>query len=444
MKIKNWVSLVLIFTLLISIFTPTIVNADINMTGKYLKFTETATDTEEIDSSIDIAEYINGKKTPLAIELSSHGLSTPNGSDVDYNTLFSTTEGNYKYITITNISEPDTTAQANHLVDGVLCYDYNISYKTVTVTQAAAQSAQKINSINVNVASPTIGTTISETTAPNVTVDGNANYTVGFTVYINNYPSVDESYDSGAIFGTTIEEGKDYYLEVYLATKEGYEFDTANNVALKVNGGTDFELGYCSEHQYSFFTKVKATSATPEASESTGNPETVATSETPVAESPTVESPVANGPVYEYIYGQDQIFNTASGVGLSFRIDADYSLFENGGKVYIDDNEVDPSNYTSKSGSTIISFTDEYAKTLSMGEHILKIAFNNGGTATTKFTVTSVAPGSAQASAVPAVAVVRTSSNPVTGDNLVFSIILMIVSALGIAGTVLVIKKKHI
>ena len=47
-------------------------------------------------------------------------------------------------------------------------------------------------------------------------------------------------------------------MEVYLSPKEGYEFDDSKNIELKVNGGTDYELGYCYEGQFAFFTKVMA------------------------------------------------------------------------------------------------------------------------------------------------------------------------------------------
>ena len=89
---------------------------------------------------------------------------------------------------------------------------------------------------------------------------------------------------------------------------------------------------------------------------------------------------------YEYIEGANQTY-TIGEDGVTFRINADYSLFENGGKVYVDDELVSSDNYTSKSGSTIITFTKDYMSSLSEGEHTLKVAFNNGGSATTKFTV---------------------------------------------------------
>ncbi|HAQ52153.1 MAG TPA: hypothetical protein DCR12_05250 [Lachnospiraceae bacterium] len=89
---------------------------------------------------------------------------------------------------------------------------------------------------------------------------------------------------------------------------------------------------------------------------------------------------------YEYIEGANQTY-TIGEDGITFRINADYSLFENGGKVYVDDTLVSSDNYSSKTGSTIITFTKDYMSSLPEGEHTLRVAFNNGGSATTKFTV---------------------------------------------------------
>lgn len=63
---------------------------------------------------------------------------------------------------------------------------------------------------------------------------------------------------------------------------------------------------------------------------------------------------------------------------LIFRFDKDYSYFTNGGRVYVDFNLVDSSNYISKSGSTIIELKPEYMKKLGTGVHTLTVAFSDG------------------------------------------------------------------
>lgn len=88
---------------------------------------------------------------------------------------------------------------------------------------------------------------------------------------------------------------------------------------------------------------------------------------------------------YKFTEGANQIYTIDESKNATFRIDADYSLFTN--KVYVDDKLIDSTNYDSKTGSTVITLKDEYLKTLSVGEHTLKVAFSDNGEAITKFTI---------------------------------------------------------
>ena len=83
--------------------------------------------------------------------------------------------------------------------------------------------------------------------------------------------------------------------------------------------------------------------------------------------------------VYDIISGDGVELIKGDNESLEIRIDADYSKFENGGKVYIDGDLVDPSNYTSRSGSTVISFLPGFIDNLDMGDHTGEIGFNDGG-----------------------------------------------------------------
>ena len=116
---------------------------------------------------------------------------------------------------------------------------------------------------------------------------------------------------------------------------------------------------------------------------------------------------------YKFTLGANQTYVIGKNDKMKFRIDADYNLFENGGKVYIDGVLVEHSNYTSESGSTIITFNKDYVSNLSIGKHILKVVFNNIGEATTNFTIT------------------KTNSliaNPETGDNFILYLLTAVLS----------------
>ena len=136
---------------------------------------------------------------------------------------------------------------------------------------------------------------------------------------------------------------------------------------------------------------------------------------------------------YEYIDNTaNQTYTINKDDNLTFRINADYSLFENGGKVYV--NGTETTEYTSKSGSTIITLNKDFVNSLSVGEHTLKVAFNNGGEAITKFTIAKAEETKTEES---------TSNNPKTGDNIMFHISMLGLSIIGLAGAGLYIRKRR-
>ena len=131
--------------------------------------------------------------------------------------------------------------------------------------------------------------------------------------------------------------------------------------------------------------------------------------------------------VYEVTEGANQKYTITKNNEAKFKINADFRLFD-AGKVYVDNELVDPKNYTAESGSTIITLKKEFVDTLSVGEHTLKVVFNDGGEAITTFNVAKVI--------VP-------TDNPQTGDNIVFYIISAILSIVGIVGVGIFYRRKQ-
>ncbi len=91
--------------------------------------------------------------------------------------------------------------------------------------------------------------------------------------------------------------------------------------------------------------------------------------------------------VYEVINGAGQTHIRGVDGAAEFEIDAEYELFEDDGKVYVDDELVDPENYDSRSGSTIITFSADYLNSLTVGEHTLAVVFADNGIARTTFII---------------------------------------------------------
>lgn len=124
---------------------------------------------------------------------------------------------------------------------------------------------------------------------------------------------------------------------------------------------------------------------------------------------------------YEFLEGENQKYTLNKDSNMTFRIDANYSLFD---KVYIDNELVDISNYKVTEGSTIITFNNEFVSKLSVGKHTLKVMFSNGE-ASTEFSV-----------------VKEVVENPKTIDNIEKYIATGIVAVIGVVGCVLIIKKE--
>ena len=131
--------------------------------------------------------------------------------------------------------------------------------------------------------------------------------------------------------------------------------------------------------------------------------------------------------VYEVTEGANQKYTITKNNEAKFKINADFRLFDDG-KVYVDNELVDPENYTAESGSTIITLKKEFVDTLSVGEHTLKVIFNDGGEAITTFNVAR--------EMVP-------TDNPQTGDNIGFYIISGILSIVGLAGVGIFYRRKQ-
>lgn len=127
---------------------------------------------------------------------------------------------------------------------------------------------------------------------------------------------------------------------------------------------------------------------------------------------------------YEFISGKDAIYD---GKELVFKLNGLYSLFD---KLYINETEISEDNYTVVEGSTIITLSNEYLKTLSAGTYRLKVTYINGSNDETKFTINSISVNDSDI------------ENPSTGDNILVYACLCLISIIGLTGTSLCIKKS--
>ena len=158
---------------------------------------------------------------------------------------------------------------------------------------------------------------------------------------------------------TVFEEGKSYMYSIQLKAKEGYAF--ADGCTVKINDTAITNVRKTENGIFVFAVKtIKPAKPTPE---------------------PT--------PTYEIIEGANSAWEQNSDGTLTFRANGEFSKFTG---VKVDGNVVPADQYTAASGSTIVTFSADYLKTLSAGAHTLTVLYNDGECSTT-FEVTAAQNG---------------------------------------------------
>ena len=136
---------------------------------------------------------------------------------------------------------------------------------------------------------------------------------------------------------------------------------------------------------------------------------------------------------YECIKGDGQIINSLNNNNLSFTFSFDYYLFNKSGKIFIDENEVPKDKYIISKGSTVITLSNSYLKTLTEGNHIITLKMNDKE-AEAHFTIDSDSNSQTNEEII----------NPNTGDNIMHYILMLELSVIGLAGIWIYLKKKKI
>ena len=104
----------------------------------------------------------------------------------------------------------------------------------------------------------------------------------------------------------------------------------------------------------------------------------------------TIQIPVPTPVSYKILDGVNSDWKQNTEETITIRGNGNFSKFVG---VKIDGNTIDAKNYTAKEGSTIITLTTDYLKTLSIGTHTFEIVWTDGS-ASTNFTVSKNDSGS--------------------------------------------------
>ena len=139
---------------------------------------------------------------------------------------------------------------------------------------------------------------------------------------------------------------------------------------------------------------------------------------------------------YRIVEGNGSTWTKGSSEGLTFIVNGAYSKFTG---IKIDGNAVSSENYTSESGSTVLTLKPDYLNTLTAGQHTITVLYTDGEAQGT-FTVAEK-PTEPTDSTDPTD---EDSASPETGDNshIVPWIILMLISG-GAVLTTLSIKRRR-
>ena len=128
---------------------------------------------------------------------------------------------------------------------------------------------------------------------------------------------------------------------------------------------------------------------------------------------------------HKLLDGDNQVISKATDK-VSFRMEGEPEDLLN---VFVDSKLVDPSDYKVTKGSVVVTFNDDFIKTLEAGKHSVTFGFKNGETVQTAFTITDEAAKEMNSTAAPK-----------TGDENNLYGFMMLMLAAGTAAVVL--KKK--
>ena len=213
---------------------------------------------------------------------------------------------------------------------------------------------ESINEVSITgIKSPVIGDKVSDIITDIKVLEG-ANYTIDNIMW---WESENGMYFGNMVDDSVFQDNYSYYYSISLKPNDGYAFAADENG--EYTGSVSTDLDYIDVYL-----------------NNDGNLEVVG------------ENIIFGDLTYKVIEGANQTYVIGESTEVKFVIDADYELFEEEGRIYVDEDFVDPANYTASEGSTVITLKKEYVDTLSEGEHTFFAIFSNYKYAETTFNVT--------------------------------------------------------
>ena len=146
---------------------------------------------------------------------------------------------------------------------------------------------------------------------------------------------------------------------------------------------------------------------------------------------------------YEIVSGDNQVLEAEENEDLVIKANGSLEKFV---KLLVDGVEVDESNYTLESGSTIVTLKSAFLNTLSSGNHTVTFVYNDGAVDanfkvasanTTTDTTTGGDTTATETTTDDSTSDVKSSSNPGTGDKIMMWVSIIAISTLGLAASII-------
>ena len=292
----------------------------------------------------------------------------------------------------------------------------------------AKAAPQVINEVTINFTAPKVGDTATAYNDTKVKVevpDG--------AIYNSPEGFLQDSEGGELQFPLTFEEGKEYYYRIFVYPNEDggvifpINLDTGKPIegefTLNVNGATFVNYEYCGDTSLQFVVKFTPGGSDQGGDDQGGDDQGGGSDQGGSADQgDSGQSATSTSNIVTLTNGASATVAQADHGTVSFRSEKDFSYFENGGKLYIDGEEVPSDQYTARQGSTIITLLKQYASKLLDGkEHTVKAVFKDGEAIESKITVKPSAAANATTATTTKTTAPKTADVlPIAGIALVF------------------------
>ncbi len=344
---------------------------------------------------VNVSDIVAELNTPASIDLSACKIwleTTDSAENLTY--AVNATETNIKIIHSIAITDIDTPVPNTALDTEASCTTEGVKSTTPQITWTSSDTTAGYNTsytASITLTATTGYEFIDSTTA---TVSGNnatsiTKNTDGTLTVTYDFPATakDRLMSITTPQAITVVNGTAYSdmnlpEQVNIVT----EGNTVSSASVTWNTTTPASGSYNPSVLTEQTVKLNGTVTCPDSIDDNGIPLTTTITITISATANPIPAPVS----YKILDGANSDWKQNTEETITIRGNGDFSKFVG---VKIDGNTIDAKNYTAKEGSTIITLTTDYLKTLSIGTHTFEIVWTDGS-ASTNFTVSKNNSGS--------------------------------------------------